>query len=151
MEEIRKAADKDEEFIMLQKYLRNDEPFPSQLQMYKSVIEEISEDNGLLLLHQRLLIPKAMRKNILQRLHASHQGVERTLRRARQTVFWPGLTSDVKTTVKACEACIKYSPSQAKEPMQRDTMPTRIFEEIAVDLFELNDQHYMAVVDRYSG
>ncbi|XP_045105474.1 uncharacterized protein LOC123500985 [Portunus trituberculatus] len=35
------------------------------------------------------------------RLHDSHRGVEATRRRARQTVFWPGIDSDIANTVRA--------------------------------------------------
>ncbi len=105
----------------------------------------------LLLVKQKLVIPRSLRRDILARLHASHQGIEHTLRRARQTVFWPGLSSDIKSTVKSCEECLKYGASLPKEPMLRDPEPQRIFEEVATDLFEIKGQHFLIIIDRFSG
>ena len=110
----------------------------------------ISPDE-LVLYRQRLLIPRPFRREVLRRLHASHQGINRTLRRARQTVYWPGLTSDVTSTVEACNPCQTHLPSLGKEPLLNDASPTRIFQDIAADFFECGNRHYMAVVDRFSG
>ena len=152
LEQVKQHAVDDVDYQSLKKFVNSDQKtLPASLQQYKSVHDEISEDNGLLLMRQRLVIPKKMRKEVLTRLHASHQGIERTLRRARSTVYWPGLTADVKNTVKSCEVCLKYSPSQAKEPMLRDTPPTRVFQEVAADLFEYKDKFFLSIVDRYSG
>ncbi|QQP57608.1 Uncharacterized protein FKW44_002648 [Caligus rogercresseyi] len=38
-------------------------------------MDEISETNGLLLFRQRLIIPRPLRREVLRRLHASHQGL----------------------------------------------------------------------------
>ncbi len=78
--------------------------------MYKMVLDKISEDNQLLMKGQRIVVPKTLRKEILKRLQSSHQGINHTLRRARPTVHWPGLSTDVKSKVRACEACMRYSP-----------------------------------------
>ena len=61
--------------------------------------------HGIVLYQSRIVIPKRERKEVLRRLHASHQGVERTKRRARQTVYWPGISSDIKNTVEVCYDC----------------------------------------------
>ena len=53
---------------------------------------------------------------MLQRLHKGHQGIEGTRRRARQSVYWPGLDNEVKNIVESCPDCHKLLPSQQKEP-----------------------------------
>ncbi len=152
LDEIRSKGQQDEEYINLLKYLRSSNPkINDEIALYRSVLDEISEDEGILVMRQRLIIPKCLRKEVLKRLHASHQGVDRTLRRARQTVFWPGISSDVKSTVRACEACLKYSPSQSRETMKKDKPVTRVFEEVAADLFEIRNTHFLVITDRYSG
>lgn len=47
--------------------------------------------NDLLLVGSRILVPKEYRKEMLKVLHTAHQGQERTFKRARQAVYWPGL------------------------------------------------------------
>ena len=48
------------------------------------------------------IIPKSLRSEVLKQLHASHQGIERTQRRA--TVYWPRIISDI--TVMMCAVVI---------------------------------------------
>ena len=152
LEEIRREGAKDDEYLAIIRHLRSESStLPSCISSYKGTIDEICEDEGLLLFRQRLLIPRKLRKGILKKLHSSHQGIERTQRRARQTVFWPGITSDIKSTVEACQQCQRYRPSQVQEPLERDPLPTRVFEEVAGDFFNLEGHHYLAITDRYSG
>lgn len=52
---------------------------------------ELSVVDGLLLKQSRIVIPQKLRRDILQRVHEGHLGVEKCKRRARDTVFWPGI------------------------------------------------------------
>ena len=126
-------------------------PVHPEVKPYLKLRDSMTADAGLALLGHRVVVPRECRKLILQRLHSSHQGIERTLRRARQSVFWPGITSDVKSTVEACEACQLHKPSLPKETLKSDPMPTRVFEEVAADFFEIKGSHYLVIVDRLSG
>lgn len=42
---------------------------------------------------ERNLIPETMKMDMLQRIHSSHIGVEGSLRRARENLFWFGMTN----------------------------------------------------------
>ena len=48
----------------------------------------------------RLIVPQAMRQSLLQDLHTAHQGMTRTKNRARQVVYWPGLTQDIEEMIR---------------------------------------------------
>ena len=108
-------------------------------------------DEGLVLYGSRIVVPKNCRREVLERLHDSHQGIERTKRRARQSVYWPGINSDITNMVQACEACQERLPSLPKEPMQPDEIPTRVFESVSMDLFSHGGKHFLVYADRYSG
>lgn len=43
--------------------------------------------DGLVFKGERLVVPERMRDRILAKLHASHMGVQSTLRRAREVVY----------------------------------------------------------------
>ena len=109
------------------------------------------EDGLILLDSHRIVIPQAKRREILAKLHSSHQGIERTKRRARQTVYWPGINNDIQNVVEACNACQKHLPSLQKEPMMSDPPPSRPFEDVSADLFCYAGKSYMVYVDRLSG
>ncbi|XP_076052797.1 uncharacterized protein LOC143032211 [Oratosquilla oratoria] len=78
---------------------------PSSVLPYWKLWDALSADGELALYGQRIVVPAALRKHTLARLHDSHRGAEATKRRARQTVFWPGIDSDIKSTVEACGPC----------------------------------------------
>ena len=153
LKELSEAASHDEEYQALLLHLRgSSDALPENLRNFKQTVSEMSiSPENLILYRQRLLIPRNYRREVLRRLHASHQGINRTLRRARQTVFWPGITSDVTSTVEACDKCQTHLPSQGKEPLSSDAPPTRVFQDVAADFFECGGKHYLAIVDRYSG
>ena len=107
-------------------------------------------DDGIVLWGARMIIPKSTRKEILQQLHASHQGQERTLRRARQIVYWPNISNDIRNTVRTCAERLP-SQRQPQEPLQQDERPSRPFESVASDLCHVAGKTFLALVDRYSG
>ena len=59
---------------------------PPGVRPYRSIRDELTVDDGIVLWGARMIILKSLRKEVLQQLHASNQGQERTLRRARQIV-----------------------------------------------------------------
>ncbi|QQP41372.1 Uncharacterized protein FKW44_015720, partial [Caligus rogercresseyi] len=80
-----------------------------------------------------------------------HQGIEKTKRRARQTVYWPGYTNDIKTTVEACSSCQYYRSSLPQEPLVQEKIPLRPFEMATSDLFYYGGNQYLVYADRTSG
>ena len=92
-----------------------------------------------------------MRAEVLQRLHASHPGQDRTLRRARQVVSRPNITNDVRNIVRSCAECAERLPSQAPEPLLPTPRPSRPFESVAADLFHFSGSTYLLMTDIYSG
>ena len=88
---------------------------------------------------------------MLQRIHASHLGIEGCLRRARECLYWPGMNSEVKDFIQQCEVCRSTDVKQQKEPLQPHDIPTRQWAKVAVDLFVCNRQNYLIIVDYYSG
>ena len=121
------------------------------LSEYWQYKDELRIEKNLVVYGNRIVVPRAMRLNILKKLHASHQGIERTRRRACQTVFWPGLSVDIKNTIYSCPECQEKVPSQRKETLMTDPLPAYAFQEIASDLFSYAGKDYMVLVDRLSG
>ena len=50
----------------------------------------------LVLFGDRIVIPHKARSEVLNLLHAQHCSIEKTKRRARNFVYWPGLAADRK-------------------------------------------------------
>ena len=60
----------------------------------------------------RIIVPREMRPEMLQYIHKGHQGKERCLLRARNTVFWPKMTYDIQQLIEKCMICQQYGKSQ---------------------------------------
>ena len=101
--------------------------------------------------HGRIVIPKSLRREILQELHSAHPGQDRTLQRARQCVFWPGITNDIVNMTRSCQSCQIHMASHPKEPLQQDHQPKRPGEAVAAHFFTHQGWEYLVISDKYSG
>ena len=91
-----------------------------------------------------------MQKDILKQLHSGHQGVEKTRRLARESIYWVKINSDIENTCKSCESCQEQQDANRREPLLPHRLPSRPWQHIATDLFQIYDRHYLLTVDRYS-
>ena len=99
----------------------------------------------------RLIIPESLRHKVASNLHAGHQGLDSMLRRARQTVYWPGIEGDLQYHRSSCEACNTHAPSQPPETLVLTPAPDYPFQQTVADLFQVNGQTYLAYADRLTG
>ena len=83
-----------------------------------------------------IVCPKQLRLVIIQQYHGQHHsGVNKTYRRIKLKWFWPGLTSQIRTSVRRCEICqaAKHSNPNKKEYQQR-LFAGRPWQVLSVDL-----------------
>ena len=120
------------------------------MRKYWTCREDISLHNRILFKSQRLIVPKALRPEIISRSHASHLGIEACLRKARDVVFWPGMNSEIKEAIAKCSLCAEFQARNPKEPMQTLKVPDRPWSRLAVDMFTLQRKEYIVLVDYYS-
>ena len=50
----------------------------------------------------------AMQSEMLRLIHSSHLGIAKTLSRARDILYWPGMSSQIKDVISACGICNTY-------------------------------------------
>lgn len=156
LEEVFRHSEDDEEYKLLKKTIIEGFPedikeLPESIRPYAKVKDLLCIDQGLIVCGQRLLIPRKLRKDILFRLHSSHQGIERTRRRARQSVYWPDISNDVQNVVKSCQECQKLLPKLQKEPIEMVEEPSRAFQSVSADYFDHAGKPYLIYTDRLSG
>lgn len=117
---------------------------------YWNVRHELSEADGLIFKGNQLIIPDSMKKYILGLIHESHLGIEKCKARARATVYWPGISSDINETVSKCSTCTTYRNRNQKEPMIAHTIPDRPWQKLGSDIFEHKGKNYLVIVDYHS-
>ncbi|XP_048581589.1 uncharacterized protein K02A2.6-like [Nematostella vectensis] len=105
---------------------------------YWTYRDEISVYNGVLYKGERVIVPSSLRKKLMSRVHASHQGEQACLRRARDALFWPGMSQQIRDLVSSCSLCTDHAPAQVKEPLMTPELPKRPWSIVAQDLYTLN-------------
>ena len=153
--QISTESEADEDLQIVRKYIENGWPahvssIPERLRPYYSARDELSITDGFVVYADRIVIPTKLRAEIMSKLHESHQGLNKCLDNAQMTVWWPGITSQMSELIKNCTICAENKPAQRSEPLIPSKLPERPWQVVASDLFELNNKHYLIVVDKYS-
>ena len=78
--------------------------------------DELSFADDLIFRGQTILIPKSLGHEMIRAVHSSHMNVQKTLQRAKDALFWPGMTKELTEHVLECRLCKKYRRSNTKEP-----------------------------------
>jgi transposase InsO family protein len=105
--------------------------------------------DNLLLYSGRVVVPKALQKITLAKIHQGHQGIQRCRLRAKMSVWWPGISKDIEEFVKRCPVCVKNSVPR-HEPLLTTKLPDYPWQRVGTDLFQLNGDNYILVADYYS-
>ena len=105
--------------------------------------------NSLLLYGQRIVVPKKLQQEVMEKIHHGHQGIQRCRLRVSTSVWWPGSSSAMENFVKLCPTCMKNTPPPV-QPLLQSELPSHPWERVAADLFQLNNTVYLLVVDYYS-
>ena len=155
LEAIRAATEQDRDLPGVIKQLQSGWPehrrqLPVSLRPYHSFRGELTVQNGLLFKGRCLVVPASLQRDIIARLHGTHIGVASILRLARQNVFWVGMSAMITEAILRCPVCLSYRPAQPPEPLLSHDIPSRPWEKVAVDLFELRGSTYLLLVDYYS-
>ena len=132
LQEIREKQSQDVICQTLANYCNNGWPVTNHKaseigKVYWHLRGEITINKGLLMKAGRLFIPTEMRADILTKIHGAHQGITKCKLRARESVWWLGINSDIEKEVKACDVCAKLQNDHA-EPMisTKGCRPTKI-------------------------
>ncbi|KAK7088509.1 hypothetical protein V1264_022420 [Littorina saxatilis] len=123
---------------------------PTKLQGYRQAQGELSLVNGLLVYNGRIVVPESQRKEVLKQLHETHQGLHKCRQNAQATVWWPGLSLDLKQLVDSCGICRENRPSQRSEPLRPSILPERPWQKLGADLCTFEGKEYLIVIDYYS-
>ena len=73
------------------------------------LVETILEGYDLLLYNSCIVVPPSLRKETMLKIHEGHQGMERCRERVRSSLWWPGVTNQVKMFVENCRECAKVA------------------------------------------
>lgn len=112
---------------------------------------EITMIDGLVFKGWKLIIPRTLRKDMLELVYKSHIGVVKCKTRAREFMYWPGMMAQIEDIVAKCDICAIHNQNRnRREPMLSSKIPDRPSAKLGADLFEYQGKHYLLTVDYYS-
>ena len=88
---------------------------------------------------------------MITKVRASHIALQSFLGRTMiEILYWPGMNKDLEQYISCCTTCNSQPTAQAREPLLCHESPTRPWEKISIDLFEIEGTDYVITVDYYS-
>lgn len=87
---------------------------------------------------------------MLRRTHSSHLGIEASLRKARDSLYWPFMNEEIKDFVSQCSTCSTFQHKQQKEPLMTHDIPEQPWLKLGIDIFSVKTDDYLVTVYYYS-
>lgn len=152
---LKSAAKEDETYQLLIQQIRDGWPentrtVPRELKEYLTFVDELAVYDGLVYKGIQVVVPGPARSFAIEKIHSSHIGINGCIRRAKEAIFWPGMSSQIKAAVERCPICQEHQRSQVKEPLASHAAPERPWQKVGIDLFSFRNYNYLITVDYLS-
>ncbi|XP_062558191.1 uncharacterized protein K02A2.6-like [Armigeres subalbatus] len=130
------------------------EDLDDDLHRYCAIKNELSLHQGVIFKSDRILVPKNLRNQFIEKLHTAHLGIDYTLRAARESLYWPGMSEQITNYIRNCEVCMTFGRSQSRKPMMSHPIPDYPFQRVNIDLGEVmqdgKKNQIMVIADSFS-
>ncbi len=112
--------------------------------------DELTVQDELVFKGTQLVIPRSLREKMMEVIHETHIGIDGCLRRVRECMYWPRMSTELKEYISKCDTCLLYRPEQSQEPLTQHQFAARPWNKVGVDLCELNGRTLLVVTDYFS-
>ena len=155
IELICEETSKDPTLILLRHYIHMGWPFdhrmlPQELHTFWNYREDLSMENRLIKKGARLVIPSTLRRKVLEQIHEGHLGIKKCMLKARDSVFWPGISNDIRETVEKCGICQASFRAAKQVGNVSDDVPSHAWHTLGTDPFYWDKMHYLVIRDYFS-
>ena len=153
MEKFREATKTDETLQRLACCIRDggwQDDQASSVTAFKPIKDTLSTEDGILYKGEQIIVPRSLRAEVKQKLHAAHLGYDSMMRRARSTIYWPGMKDEIKQLAETCDACQRRKPANQKEPLHQHEEGEAPWERVGIDFFDIKEHSYIVIVDYLS-
>ncbi|CAI6353509.1 unnamed protein product [Macrosiphum euphorbiae] len=123
---------------------------PECIRHYWRLKENISMDQGILYYDSRIVIPSKLKLAVLKLIHEGHNGILKTLLRAKQLVYWISMDNEIRQYVNSCVICSKFRNSNIKESLIFHEIPSLPFEIVSCDVLTFAGFDFLVIADHYS-
>ena len=155
LEAIRIATEADQVMTALKQIILKGWPderihAPPLVQIYFAFRDELAIHDGIVFRGERVVVPASQRSVLKEKIHSSHLGIDGCLRRAKECLFWPNMTSDIREYISTCSICRTYESANQRETLMSHDIPDRPWAKVGTDLFAKDGRDYLITVDYYS-
>ena len=95
----------------------------------------MTTQDGLVFKGQVVVIPATLRTEMMAKCHATHIGIEGCVRRARESMHWPCMSSDLKDYISRCDVCLAYQSAPHKETLLQHEIMAQPWAKVGADQF----------------
>lgn len=155
--ELAQSTNEDHSLQKLLKMMRNGWPESKKaitdvdLQPYWEHRASLSDVQGVIMLNDRVVVPKVFRQRVIETLHEAHPGIDRMKGLARSYVYWPNIDKDLTLRVQQCAPCARTAKMPVKTLLKSWPLARRPLERIHIDIAEPEKgDFYLVIVDAHS-
>jgi len=155
-EDVREAGESDVDYKQVKAWLMDRyQPHPDTIKPnvapYYRQLDRFSLDGSNLLCYDdRLVIPEGLRSRYLDHLVRLHASPAKMKSRARKTIWWPHMSTDIDQKWRSCRSCVDRSPSNKTEPSRPRDPANYPFQKLHMDLGSYNGRNFLIVIDQFS-
>lgn len=136
-------------------YFSNDKLYQDFSQYIISVSNENSPKFHRCMTQVTYVTDPEARKEIIQNYHlgkTNHRGINETYEHLLRKYYWKSMHKDIEQTINNCDICKqqKYNRHPLKQPLQMTPTYSRPFYILHMDIFQINNQKYLTLIDSFS-
>ena len=128
----------------------NIKALPVDVRPYWSFRDELAIEDGIIFKGQEVVVPEALRQDVLRQLHQSHQGLKKTRLLAKECAYWPNIFRDIEQAVRSCATCQEFASANSHEPLLPHDIPNSPWRKLGTDLFEIEGRNFLLIADYFS-
>ncbi|XP_062550143.1 uncharacterized protein K02A2.6-like [Armigeres subalbatus] len=149
---IARETKKDEFLTKIIGFVVNNWPrnVPKQFRNLFALKEKLQIVEGILLMEDKVVVPRSIKHAVLKLLHANHSGMTKMKQLARRSIYWGGINSDIEDFVKSCETCARREIVPKVKFTETWTPTTRPFSRLHADFFYFDKNTFLLIVDSHS-
>lgn len=150
--EIEEASEFDNELSRVRDAIKTNE-WDAGLGRYETQAKELRVFGCLIFKNDRIVLPQVLRRKAIQSAHQGHGGISSTKHIMRDYFWWPGMSAEVESYIKACETCLLVSKKNPPIPLTSRELPRGPWEILQIDFYtdkEFGCGEFLVVVDTYS-
>ena len=117
---------------------------------YFDIRDELVVQGMIVFKGHQLVVPAALRKEMMAATHNSHIGIEACICGTRESLYWPRMTVELKEYIQHCDVCFAHRNKEGKEPLAQHDFAARPWSKVAADLCQLKGRTLLVISDYYS-